>query len=115
MQARKPGFFSLDNLASLGVLLTIVLMLRWSVASPYHVPTASMEPTIKVGDRLLAFKLAYGFKIPFTEIKVADWDTPRRGDIIVFRYPRDPEIDYVERVVAIAGDELQIIDDILYL
>lgn len=113
--AAKPGFFSFDNLKSLLVLIIAIFALRYSVASPYHVPTASMEPTIKVGDRLLAFKLAYSLKVPFTDIKIAEWGTPQRGDIIVFRYPRDPDIDYVKRVVAIAGDEVQIIDDILYI
>lgn len=112
---QKPGFFSFDNLRSLGILIIAIFALRWSVASPYHVPTASMEPTIKVGDRLLAYKLAYNLKIPFTDIVVAEWGTPQRGDIIVFKYPRDPDIDYVKRVVAVAGDEVKIVDDILYV
>lgn len=113
--APKPRFYSFDNIKSLGVLVLAILALRWSVASPYHVPTASMEPTIKVGDRLLAFKLAYDFKIPFTDITLAQWGTPGRGDIIVFKYPRDPDIDYVKRVVAVAGDEVHFVDDILYV
>jgi signal peptidase I len=112
---QKPGFFSFDNLKSLAILIIAIFALRHSVASPYHVPTASMEPTIKVGDRLLAFKLAYNFKLPFTDIKIAEWGTPQRGDIIVFRYPRDPDIDYVKRVVAVAGDTVEIKDDILYI
>lgn len=74
-----------------------------------------MEPTIKVGDRLLAFKLAYNLKIPYTDIVVAEWGKPKRGDIIVFRYPNDPDIDYVKRVVAIGGDEIQFLDDIMYI
>src|SRR5476649_2635064 len=96
----EPGFFSYENLRSLFVLVLIILAIRWSVASPYNVPTPSMEPTIKVGDRLLAFKLAYNLKIPFTDYVVAEWGKPKRGDIIVFRYPNDPDIDYVKRVVA---------------
>lgn len=74
-----------------------------------------MEPTIRVGDRLLASKLAYNLTLPFTDIKVAEWSTPARGDIIVFRYPRDPNIDYVKRVVAIGGDEVRIVDDTLFI
>lgn len=109
------GPFSFENLRSLGVLLIMVVAIRWSVASPYYVPTSSMEPTIKVGDRLLAWKLAYGFKIPFTDTSLLNWGTPKRGDIIVFKYPRDPDIDYVKRVVAIAGDQIQLMDDILYI
>jgi signal peptidase I len=115
IKKEKPGFFSFDNLRSLAVLIVIIFALRWSVASPYHVPTASMEPTIKVGDRLLAFKLAYNLKVPFTDIVVAEWGKPKRGDIIVFRYPEDPDIDYVKRVVAIGGDRIEIKDDILHI
>lgn len=111
----KPGFFSFENIKSLVTLILLILALRWSVASPYHVPTASMEPTIKVGDRLLAFKLAYNLKIPFTDIVVAEWQGVSRGDIIVFRYPIDPDIDYVKRVVGIAGDRIEVLDDILYI
>jgi signal peptidase I len=74
-----------------------------------------MEPTIKVGDRLLAYKLSYNLKIPFTDIDVLSWGTPKRGDIIVFRYPEDPDIDYVKRVVGVAGDKIKFVDDILYI
>lgn len=111
----EPSFFSVENLRSLGGLILIIFAIRWSIASPYHVPTASMEPTIKVGDRLLAYKLAYNFKFPLTDWVIAEWAKPKRGDIIVFKYPRNTDIDYVKRVVAIAGDEIQIIDDILYI
>jgi len=112
---KTVGFWSPENLKSLGILIFIILCFRWSIASPYHVPTASMEPTIKVGDRLLAFKLSYDFKIPFTDYSLISWGSPVRGDIIVFRYPRDPQIDYVKRVVGVAGDRLRVEDDILYI
>jgi signal peptidase I len=115
----KEGFLSsflgFDNLRSLLILIVAIFAFRWSVVSPYHVPTASMEPTIKVGDRLLAYKLAYNLKVPFTDIVVLEWGKPKRGDIIVFRYPKDPDIDYVKRVVGIAGDKLKIRDDVLYV
>lgn len=111
----KPGFFSLENLRSLGGLLLIVFAVRWSVASPYHVPTASMEPTIKVGDRLLAFKLAYNLKVPFTDWVLAEWGSPQRGDIIVFKFPKNPDIDYVKRVIGVPGDRIEVLDDIIHI
>src|SRR3954468_7705197 len=77
------SFFGFENLKSLAILVLVIFAFRWSVVSPYHVPTASMEPTIKIGDRLLAFKLAYDLKVPFTDIVVTKWGTPQRGDIIV--------------------------------
>lgn len=119
MKEEKEGylssFFGFDNLRSLAILIFVIFAFRWSVVSPYHVPTASMEPTIKVGDRLLAYKMAYNFKLPFTNIVLAEWSKPERGDIIVFRYPRDTSIDYVKRVIGVAGDRIQIIDDVLHI
>ena len=112
--AKHVPFWSVENFRSLAVLIVSVLALRWSIASPYEVPTASMEPTIKVGDRILANKLAYGFRIPFTDI-IFRWAEIKHGDIIVFRYPVNPDIDYVKRVVALPGDQIQTIDDILYI
>jgi signal peptidase I len=111
----QPGFFSFENLKSLGILAILIFAIRWSVASPYYVPTASMEPTIKVGDRLLAWKLNYGLKIPFTDITAIQWSEPKRGDIVVFKFPRNTDIDYVKRIVAIGGDQVQLIDDVLYI
>lgn len=111
----KPAFFSLENIKSLLVLVLIIFAVRWTVASPYHVPTPSMEPTIKVGDRLLAFKLAYNLKIPFTDIAIFTWREPQRGDIIVFRYPADPSIDYVKRVIAIGGDRISLRDGYVFI
>lgn len=112
---KSPSFWSPENLRSIAILIFAILCFRWSIASPYHVPTASMEPTIKVGDRLLAWKLSYNLKVPFTDIVVAEWGKPKRGDIIVFRYPKDPDIDYVKRVVGIPGDRIKYADDVLYI
>lgn len=114
-EKKQPSTFSPENLRSIIVLVFLILCFRWSVASPYHVPTASMEPTIKVGDRLLAFKLAYNLKVPFTDWVLLEWGKPQRGDIIVFRYPKDPDIDYVKRVVGLPGDHIKFVDDILYI
>ena len=111
----KPAFFSIENIRSLAVWVIVIFAIRWSIASPYHVPTPSMEPTIKVGDRLLAYKLSYEFKIPFTDIALFDWNEPTHGDIIVFRFPEDPNIDYVKRVVAVGGDEIEIRNGYLYI
>lgn len=111
----KPAFFGFENIKSLLVLVLIIFAIRWTVASPYHVPTPSMEPTIKVGDRLLAFKLAYDLKLPFTDIAVFKRGDPQRGDIVVFRYPADPGIDYVKRVVAIGGDRINLRDGYIFI
>lgn len=111
----KPAFFSFENIKSLTVLILIIFAIRWTVASPYHVPTPSMEPTIKVGDRLLAFKLSYNLKIPFTDIAIFKWGEPQRGDIVIFRYPADPDIDYVKRVIAVGGDRIFLRDGYVFV
>ena len=112
---KEVSFWSPENLRSIIILVFLIFCFRWSIASPYHVPTASMEPTIKVGDRLLAFKLAYDLKIPFTDIALFNWGEPERGDIIVFRYPKNTDIDYVKRVVGVSGDKIKFRNDILYI
>lgn len=113
--AEKPGFWSPENLKQLFVFIIIILAFRWSVASPYHVPTASMEPTIKVGDRLLAYKLAYDLKVPFLDYTLFTWGDPKRGDIVVFKYPKDTEIDYVKRIVGLPGDKIRVENQILFI
>jgi signal peptidase I len=111
----EPGFFSFENLRSLGLLIIVLFAFRWSVCSPYHVPTASMEPTIKVGDRLLAWKLSYTVRVPFTDVVLANVSKINRGDIIVFRYPLDTSLDYVKRVIGLPGDKIRMEDDVLYV
>ena len=110
-----PPFFSYENFKSLAILFLIVFVIRSVVASPYKVPTPSMEPTIKVGDRLLANKLAYNLKVPFTNIPIITWSSPKRGDIIVFKYPGDESIDYVKRIVAVAGDTVEVKENVLFI
>lgn len=111
----QPPFFSIENFRSLGFWILCIFAIRSSIAAPYEVPTASMEPTIKVGDRILANKLSYGLKIPFTDIEVLNWSNIKRGDIIVFKYPISPDTDYVKRVVAISGDKVKVQNNILYI
>ncbi len=114
-QSLWNSFFSFENIKSLGILILIVFAIRWSIISPYKVPTSSMEPTIKVGDRLMANKLAFKFTFPFTRWVLVQWSTPKRGDVIVFRFPKDPSLDFVKRVVGVAGDEILIKDNVLYV
>ena len=105
------SFLGFKSLRGLVALATLILMIRSSVMSPYHVPTPSMEPTIKVGDRLMAFKAAYGFRLPFTDIEIFNYSSPEIGDIVIFKDVKGQNVDYVKRVVALAGDRIEIRDD----
>ena len=110
-----PPFFSVENFKSLGFLALLIFAIRWTIISPYHVPTASMEPTIMVGDRLLALKFYYDIKLPFTDISLLKINDLKRADIIVFRYPGDLSLDYVKRVVGLPGDKIQLVNDLLFI
>lgn len=84
-----------------------LLALRWTFVEPYVVPTGSMEPTLKTGDRLYALKCAYDVRIPFTEQILFRTGEVKRGDIILFRYPDNPEITFVKRAVGLPGDRIE--------
>ncbi len=104
-----------ENLKTLGIALFVVLLIRSSVAAPYKIPTGSMRPTLQIGDHLFVSKLAYGLKLPFTNINLTTWSRPKRGDVIVFKYPKDPRKDYIKRVVGLPGDRVEIRAGQLYV
>jgi signal peptidase I len=96
-------------------LVVGLLALRWTIVEPYVVPTGSMEPTLKTGDRLYALKCAYDVRLPFTDIIVLRTGEVKRGDVILFRAPHDPSITYVKRAVALAGDRIEFRQGVMYV
>jgi signal peptidase I len=101
--------FFAKNASWLAVLLGI-LTFRSSIAEPYVVPTGSMEPTILPGDYLIVLKSAYDLRIPFTDHSLLHTGVPERGDVIVFKYPVDPSIDFVKRLIGLPGDQIAVTD-----
>jgi len=97
------------------VLAAIVLGVRIFVGEASVVPTASMEGTILVGDHLFMDKLLYGPEIPLVHWRLPALRSIHRGDIIVFRYPKDPSETFLKRVTAMGGDRLEIRDGVLYV
>lgn len=97
------------------IVVTVLLALRVFVGEASVVPTGSMEGTILVGDHLFLNKLLYGPEIPLVNLHLPRWKTIRRGDIVVFRYPRNPEETFLKRVIAVGGDRVEIRDSVLYL
>lgn len=97
------------------LLAAIVLGMRIFVGEASVVPTASMEGTILVGDHLFMDKLLYGPEIPFVHWRLPVLKTIHRGDIVVFRYPKDPSETFLKRVTATGGDRLEIRDGVLYV
>ena len=97
------------------VLAALVLGIRTFIGEASVVPTASMEGTILVGDHLFMDKLLYGPEIPLVHWRLPMLKTIRRGDIVVFRYPKNPSETYLKRVTAVGGDRVEIRDGILYV
>src|SRR5438093_9772064 len=87
-------------------VLVIVFMLRSFVAEPFKIPSSSMRPTLVVGDFILVNKFAYGIRLPIVEQKVFPIADPKRGDVVVFRYPVNPSQDFIKRVIGVGGDEV---------
>lgn len=85
-------------------VLFIVLVLRSFLFEPFRIPSGSMIPTLLVGDFILVSKFSYGVRLPVVHTKILDTGKPEKGDVAVFRFPRDPKIDYIKRVVGVPGD-----------
>jgi signal peptidase I len=87
-------------------VLLFVLVIRSFVFEPFRIPSGSMMPTLLEGDFIFVKKFAYGLRLPVTETKIVETGDPKRGDVVVFRLPSDPSINYIKRVVGLPGDEL---------
>lgn len=101
-----------DNLP-VAYLIIGLLALRWTLVEPYVVPTGSMEPTLKPGDRLYALKCAYDVRFPFTEWTLIKTGEVKRGDVILFRNPLDTSITFVKRAIGLPGDKLKFEEGVL--
>lgn len=97
------------------IALVIALFVRSFFIQAFKIPSSSMEPTLLVGDHLLVNRLSYVIKVPFTDRVIYEISKPKRGDVIVFRYPVDRSKDFIKRVIAVEGDVLEIRDKVVYV
>lgn len=100
----------LDWTAGLFPVILAVFVLRSFLFEPFKIPSGSMIPTLQVGDLILVNKYHYGVRLPVVHTKVVDNHAPQRGDVIVFRFPPKPSLDYIKRVVGVPGDEVAYLD-----
>jgi len=104
----------LENVASLALALLIVFTIRSSLVEAFKIPSGSMIPTLLTGDHIFVNKFAYGLKVPFSDFFgdrptfLIHRDPPKRGDIIVFKYPKDERVYFIKRVIGVTGDTIEI-------
>ena len=120
---RKKEFLS--EVRNILIIISVLLVFLFFFYEPYRIPSGSMIPTLRIGDFILVEKFSYGFKVPFSDIAIFDINhdpiyigemkTPERGDVVVFKWPRDPSINYIKRIVGVPGDKLEIRNKKLFI
>ncbi len=108
---RQPWW--LDWTAGLFPVIAAVFILRSFLFEPFKIPSGSMIPTLHIGDLILVNKFHYGIRLPVLNLKVIDGHPVERGDVMVFRYPPKPSLDYIKRVVGVPGDKIAYINKVL--
>ena len=109
------GIVNRENVEAIIIALVLALFIRTFVVQAFKIPSGSMEPTLLIGDHILVNKFIYGITIPFTDFKIAQIYNPKRNDVVVFKFPGDPSKDFIKRVIAIEGDQVQIKDKRIFI
>ena len=104
-----------DYVESIGAAVLIALALRAFVIEAFKIPSSSMYPTLEIGDHIFVNKFIYGVRIPWTSTKFFQFRGPKRGEVIVFMQPCEPERDYIKRVVGLAGDKIEVRCNVVYV
>ena len=112
-EAKQPWW--VEYSISFFPVILIVFLLRSFLVEPFKIPSGSMIPTLLIGDFILVNKFAYGVRLPVLNLKVVELGSPRRGDVMVFRYPADPSLDYIKRVVGLPGDRIEYRNKVLHV
>ena len=87
-------------------VIALVFFLRSFLFEPFKIPSSSMVPTLVIGDLILVNKFTYGIRLPIINKKIIEVNNPQRGDVMVFKYPKDPSLDYIKRVIGVPGDKI---------
>ena len=114
-QKKKKKSNAREYTEALFTAILIALFLRAFVVEAFKIPSGSMIPTLVVGDHIFVNKFKYGIRLPFTKKWAVKFRDPTRGETIVFIYPENPKLDFIKRVVGVAGDKIRIDGDDLYL
>jgi signal peptidase I len=112
-EAEEPWY--VEYARSFFPVVLIVLLLRSFLVEPFRIPSGSMMPTLLIGDFILVNKFTYGIRLPVLHTKIIELNKPKRGDIVVFRFPKDPTVDYIKRVIGVPGDRVAYYQKKLYI
>lgn len=112
-RVREPAL--VEYARSFFPVLLIVLVLRSFVTEPFRIPSGSMMPTLLVGDFILVNKFSYGIRLPVTNTEIIPTGKPERGEVAVFRFPEEPSVNYIKRVVGLPGDHIRYEDKTFYV
>ncbi len=104
-----------DYAKSFFPVLLVVLVLRSFLVEPFQIPSGSMRPTLEVGDFILVNKFTYGLRLPVINTKFVEFGEPERGDVMVFRFPNEPAVNFIKRVVGLPGDRIRYEGKQLYI
>ena len=113
-QTPKRGHIR-ENIEAILVAILIALFIRTFVVQAFKIPSGSMKQTLQIGDHILVNKFIFGVKIPYWNKTIIPLKSPQRGDIIVFKYPVDPQKDFIKRVIGVGGDVVESRDKQLYV
>jgi signal peptidase I len=114
VEAKTKSTFR-EYVESIGVAILIALLLRAFVVEAFKIPSGSMIPTMEVGDHIFVNKFIYGIRIPLTKVRFFDVRKPRRGEVVVFIYPREPDKDFIKRIVGVEGDSVEVRNNVLHV
>lgn len=113
--SKRIGSVIWEYVKLFGSALIIALIIKTSLVEAYNIPSGSMEDTLMTGDFILGNKFVYGAKIPLLPIHLPAFDDPEPGDIVIFKFPRNPEVNYIKRCVAVPGQTVEIRNKLVYV
>ena len=114
--SRQPKKSTIRELIeTIVIVLLLVFFIRTFIIQAFKIPSGSMLPTLQIGDHLMVNKFIYGIKMPFTGTTLIPISDPKPNDIVVFEFPENPQLDYIKRVIAVAGDVVEIRDKKIFI
>lgn len=111
----RSGYFWKEGWGSIFLAVCLALFIRWIFFEAYVIPSGSMLPSLLIHDHIFVNKFTYGVRVPFSEEWLLRFNEPQRGEVIVFKYPKDPSTFYIKRIVGLPGDKIFYENGVLYI